>query len=158
MLQVNWNVMIEVRNKTNKTKRIVTDLTLSSTLLSSHHGGRAWKTERQTLESAGKVRGEFVNPSRCREHFFEVIMKTVQIKGFDNSECPPKLSPCNRTEPSVQHSSHPSSIRQNATPHSRINRLSGDRKRLESKYGIRVFSLNSTNITEEISITFTGRY
>ncbi|KAI7808225.1 hypothetical protein IRJ41_025992 [Triplophysa rosa] len=116
------------------------------------------KLEKQSvrpLKSAGKSMGRICKPLTVPRTLFEVIMKTVQIKGFDNSECPPKLSPCNRTEPSVQHSSHPSSTRQNATPHSHIHRLSGDRKWLESKYGIRVFNLNSTNITEEISITFT---
>lgn len=60
---------------------------------------------------------------------FEVITETAQIKGSDNSECPPRLSRTNRAEESGN----------NAT---RIKRLSGDRKTSgEANTGIDVFIL-----------------
>lgn len=79
-------------------------------------------SQNTVLWGSGKPIGKALTLSG---RLFEVIMKTVQIKGFDKSECAPNMRPGNHTEaPPYKMAVVPPSCFANVMWHLRINRLS----------------------------------
>lgn len=82
-------------------------------------------TNRHTLGWEWKWEAHLQSPHALSGRLFEVIMETVQIKGFDKSERQPNTRLGNHTRaPPIQDGSGPPSCSANGMWHSWINRLS----------------------------------